>query len=103
MEPNLKITTLSQFEIRTPNLKAHQMQNPEDLQTLKLDDLWTQARAWADNQGLKHSCYGVQGIAPLCGYYVKFWFDKLGIKYQGLIHLEELEDEEATWVAHYQP
>lgn len=32
---------------------------------VNLDDLWKQARAWAESKGYKHNYANVQGVAPL--------------------------------------
>lgn len=32
---------------------------------LPAEDLWARARRWADATGRKHSCFNVDGVAPL--------------------------------------
>lgn len=76
---------------------------------MKLETLWDRVKDWAraNNHEVVDS-YGIVGVAPIWGYYVSFWFEKLGIPFVGIINLEqeEYQDEsgewESEWIAYYE-
>lgn len=39
--------------------------NGDGTRTIKFDEVWTMARAWADARGIENNYAVVQGVAPL--------------------------------------